>query len=123
MRGGFAPGFDPPPSDLENLIAGRERELGDLILAARRTRDVYLTAQDAMNYGLVQRGRNVPLTRSPSLTRVTRSAAAATSPAPSDNGTTPSFVGPRPPPLRTKHDRQTLVEARDHIISAHRISS
>lgn len=31
MHGSFAPGYDPPPSDLENLIAGRERELGNLV--------------------------------------------------------------------------------------------
>ena len=31
LHGGFAPGYEPKPSDLENLIAGRERELTDLI--------------------------------------------------------------------------------------------
>lgn len=31
LHGGFAPGYDPKPSDLENLIAGRERELADFI--------------------------------------------------------------------------------------------
>lgn len=31
QHGSFAPGFEPPPSDLENLIAGRERELGSQV--------------------------------------------------------------------------------------------
>lgn len=31
LHGSFTPGFDPGPSDLENLRAGRERKLGDLV--------------------------------------------------------------------------------------------
>jgi hypothetical protein len=30
-HGAFAPGYEPPPSDLDNLIAGRQREVGDLM--------------------------------------------------------------------------------------------
>src|ERR1700738_4035391 len=41
------------------------------------------------------------MTRSPTLTRVTPSPMAATSPAPSESGTPPSLGSPRPPPLRT----------------------
>jgi hypothetical protein len=93
----------------------------------------------------------VPMTRSPSLTLVTPSPTAATSPAPSESGTTPSFVGTataafedhqiavvkragahshqdllRPGPgilARSQDDPQTLVEARDHIVLAQRTSS
>jgi hypothetical protein len=31
LHGSFAPGYEPPPSDLENLVAGRHREVGDLM--------------------------------------------------------------------------------------------
>ena len=31
MHGSFAPGYDPGPSDLENLIAGRQRKIPDLM--------------------------------------------------------------------------------------------
>ena len=31
LHGSFAPGYEPKPSDLENLIAGRERKLTDLV--------------------------------------------------------------------------------------------
>ena len=31
LHGGFAQGYEPKPSDLENLIAGRERELADFV--------------------------------------------------------------------------------------------
>ena len=33
-HGGFAPGYEAPPSDLENLVAGREREVGNLMYQA-----------------------------------------------------------------------------------------
>lgn len=31
MHGSFAPGYEPAPSDLENLIAGRERKISDFV--------------------------------------------------------------------------------------------
>ncbi len=31
MHGSFAPGYDPPSSDLDNLVSGRKRELSDLV--------------------------------------------------------------------------------------------
>jgi hypothetical protein len=31
LHGSFAPGYEAPPSDLENLIARRERELADFM--------------------------------------------------------------------------------------------
>jgi hypothetical protein len=47
------------------------------------------------------------------LTRVTPLPIAATSPAPSDSGTTPTFVGPRPPPL--SHQVAVFERARAHL--------
>ena len=31
QHGSFAPGYEPQPSDLDNLIAGRQRKLNDLV--------------------------------------------------------------------------------------------
>ena len=31
LHGSFAPGYEPGPSDLEQLIAGRQREVPDLV--------------------------------------------------------------------------------------------
>jgi len=31
LHGSFAQGYEPKPSDLENLVAGRERELTDFV--------------------------------------------------------------------------------------------
>src|SRR5215469_758065 len=38
LHGSFAPGYEPGPSDLENLASGRETELPDLVYQAKLQR-------------------------------------------------------------------------------------
>ena len=76
MHGSFVPGYDPPPSDLENLVAGRERELGNLVNqavvqgilggqinvpVAPRTKDIFgnvsSLSQNILSSFLVSQGR------------------------------------------------------------------
>jgi hypothetical protein len=56
QHGTFAPGFEPPKSDLENLIAGRERELGDLVNQTEFERllrgDVEFTLSSGLQHGI-----------------------------------------------------------------------
>jgi len=58
--GSFAPGYEPPPSDLENLVSGRENELGNRIDQAVFQRfvsgEVQLTPPTRFEQGVGQFG-------------------------------------------------------------------